>query len=63
MSHPVVPGFLVSLVVATGLGLIGASELWAVLAVHTGRRVAPSARFRLVGDGPTWGSPSEQFSV
>ena len=44
-------------------GVVGAPELWAALAVHTGRRVAPSARFRLAGDGPIWGSPSEQFAV
>ena len=44
-------------------GVVGAPELWAGLALHTGRRVAPSARFRLVGDGPIWGTPPEQFAV
>lgn len=44
-------------------GVVGAPELWAGLALHTGRRVAPSARFRLAGDGPVWGIPSEQFAV
>ena len=44
-------------------GVVGAPELWAGLALHTGRRVAPSARFRLTGDGPIWGTPSEQFAV
>ena len=44
-------------------GVVGAPELWAGLALHTGRRVAPSARFRLAGDGPVWGTPSEQFAV
>jgi hypothetical protein len=44
-------------------GVVGAPELWAGLALHTGRRVAPSARFRLDGEGPIWGTPSEQFAV
>ena len=44
-------------------GVVGAPELWAGLALHTGRRVAPSARFRLAGEGPIWGNPSEQFAV
>ena len=44
-------------------GVVGAPELWAGLALHTGRRVAPSARFRLVGEGPVWGTPPEQFAV
>ncbi len=44
-------------------GVVGAPELWAGLALHTGRRVAPSARFRLAGDGPIWGTPPEQFAV
>ena len=44
-------------------GVVGAPELWAGLALHTGRRVAPSARFRLAGEGPIWGTPSEQFAV
>ena len=43
--------------------VVGAPELWAGLALHTGRRVAPSARFRLAGDGPIWGTPPEQFAV
>ena len=44
-------------------GVVGAPELWAGLALQTGRRVAPSARFRLSGDGPVWGTPPEQFAV
>ena len=44
-------------------GVVGAPELWAGLALHTGRRAAPSARFRLAGVGPIWGTPSEQFAV
>ncbi len=44
-------------------GVVGAPELWAGLALHTGRRVSPSARFRPAGDGPIWGSPREQFAV
>jgi hypothetical protein len=40
-------------------GVVGAPEL----ALHTGRRVAPSARFRVAGEGPIWGTPSEQFAV
>ena len=44
-------------------GVVGAPELWAGLALHTGRRVSPSARFRLAGDGPIWGNPREQFAV
>ena len=44
-------------------GVVGAPELWAGLALHTGRRVAPSARFRPAGDGPIWGTPPEQFVV
>ena len=44
-------------------GVVGAPELWAGLALHTGRRVAPSARFRPAGDGPIWGTPPEQFAV
>ncbi len=43
--------------------VVGAPELWAGLALHTGRRVAPSARFRPAGDGPIWGDPQEQFAV
>lgn len=44
-------------------GVVGAPELWAGLALHTGRPVSPSARFRLVGEGPTWGTPQEQFEL
>ena len=44
-------------------GVVGAPELWAGLALHTGRFVAPSARFRPAGDGPIWGTPREQFAV
>jgi hypothetical protein len=43
--------------------VVGAPELWAAPAVHTGRCVAPSARFWLAGDGPIWGTPSEQFAI
>ena len=43
--------------------VVGAPELWAGLALHTGRRVAPSARFRPAGEGPIWGNPREQFAV
>ena len=44
-------------------GVVGAPELWSGLALHTGRRVAPSARFRPAGDDPIWGTPPEQFAV
>ncbi len=44
-------------------GVVGAPELWAGLALHTGRTVAPSARFHPVGEGPTWGTNREQFEV
>ncbi len=44
-------------------GVVGAPELWSGLALHTGRRVAPSARFRPAGDDPIWGTPVEQFEV
>ena len=44
-------------------GVVGAPELWAGLALHSGRRVAPSARFQLTGNGPIWGTPAEQFAV
>ena len=44
-------------------GVVGAPELWAGLALHTGRTVAPSARFHPFGDGPTWGTNREQFEV
>ena len=44
-------------------GVVGAPELWSGLALHTGRNVAPSARFKLDGNGPVWGTPSEQFAV
>ena len=44
-------------------GVVGAHELWAGLALHSGRRVAPSARFQLTGNGPVWGTPPEQFAV
>ena len=44
-------------------GVVGAPELWAGLALHTGRRVAPSARFQPAADGPIWGTPPEQFAV
>ncbi len=44
-------------------GVVGAPELWAGLALHSGRRVAPSARFQLTGNGPVWGTPPEQFAV
>ena len=44
-------------------GVVGAPELWAGLALHTGRTVAPSARFQPVGEGPAWGTNREQFQV
>ncbi len=44
-------------------GVVGAPELWAGLALHTGRTVAPSARFHPAGEGPTWGTNREQFEV
>ncbi len=44
-------------------GVVGAPELWAGLALHTGRTVAPSARFHPVGEGPVWGTNREQFEV
>ncbi len=44
-------------------GVVGAPELWAGLALHTGRTVAPSARFHPVGKGPVWGTNREQFEV
>ena len=44
-------------------GVVGAPELWAGLALHTGRRVAPSARFLPTADGPIWGTPPEQFAI
>ena len=44
-------------------GVVGAPELWAGMALHTGRTVAPSARFDPGGEGPVWGSNQEQFEV
>ena len=44
-------------------GVVGAPELWAGLALHTGRTVAPSARFHPGGEGPVWGTSQEQFEV
>ena len=44
-------------------GVVGAPELWSGLALHTGRRVAPSARFRPGEGGPVWGTPPDQFAV
>jgi len=44
-------------------GVVGAPELWAGIALHTGRTVAPSARFHPVGEGPVWGNNQEQFEV
>lgn len=44
--------------------VIGAPELWAGVAIHTGRTVAPSARFLpLATDGPSWGTPRQQFDL
>ena len=43
--------------------VVGAPELWAGLALHTGRTVAPSARFHPAGSGPVWGTTHEQFEV
>jgi hypothetical protein len=44
-------------------GVVGAPELWAGIALNTGRTVAPSARFHPVGEGPVWGNNQEQFEV
>ena len=44
-------------------GVVGAPELWAGIALHTGRTVAPSARFNPAGEGPVWGTNQEQFEV
>ena len=44
-------------------GVVGAPELWSGLALHTGRRVAPSARFRPGEGGSVWGTAPEQFAV
>ena len=44
-------------------GVVGAPELWAGLALHTGRTVAPSARFHPAGEGPVWGTNREQYEV
>ncbi len=44
--------------------VVGAPELWAGLHLHTGRTVAPSARFRpLDPDAPSWGTPEEQLEL
>jgi hypothetical protein len=44
-------------------GVVGGPELWERLALHTGLRVVPSARFRPAGNGPIWGSPSDKFAI
>lgn len=44
--------------------VVGAPELWAGVAIHTGRTVSPSARFLpLATDGPSWGTPRQQFDL
>jgi len=44
--------------------VVGAPELWPGIQLHSGRTVAPSARFRPRGrPGPVWGRPEEQFSL
>lgn len=44
--------------------VVGAPELWAGIHLYTGRRVAPSARFRpLSTRGPSWGRPEEQYRL
>ena len=44
--------------------VVGAPELWPGLAIHTGRSVAPSARFLpLATDQPSWGSPTSQVEL
>lgn len=44
--------------------VVGAPDLWAGLALYTGRRAAPSARFRpLASPGPPWGTPDQQLAA
>jgi hypothetical protein len=43
--------------------VVGAPELWSGLHLLTGRLVVPSARFRTLGPGPSWGSPEEQYEL
>jgi len=44
--------------------VVGAPELWAALHLHTGRRVAPSARFLpLAPSGTTGGTPAQQLEL
>lgn len=46
--------------------VVGAPELWAGIHLHTGRTVAPSARFlpvRSPDEGPSWGTPAEQHRL
>lgn len=44
-------------------GVVGAPELWGGLHLHTGRPVAPSARFLPAARGAPWGSPEEQYRL
>jgi len=44
--------------------VLGAPELWAALHLHTGRIVAPSARFLpMAADGETGGTPEQQIQL
>ncbi len=44
--------------------VVGAPELWSGLQLFTGRLVVPSARFLpLNQQGPTWGTPREQYEL
>lgn len=49
--------------VTDSTAVLGVPELWSGLAIHTGRRAVPSAAFKPGGEGPTWGSPSDQFAI
>jgi hypothetical protein len=44
--------------------VVGAPELWAAVALHTGRQGVPSAAFRLGStEGPLSGTPLEQYRI
>ena len=44
--------------------VVGAPEFWSGIHLFTGRRVAPSAPFfPLAQEGPTWGTPAEQYHL
>jgi hypothetical protein len=44
--------------------VVGAPELWSGIQLFTGRSVVPSARFfPLAQDGPSWGTPEEQYAL